>query len=333
MYETHFGMRQRPFRASPDSACYYPATGHEAALARLLQAIEDGEGLTLVTGQPGTGKSLLCHRLLEKLGPEVTGLFVMHSRIDGRIGLLQTLLYDLALPYEGRNEQELRLCLIDFLLGQYKAGRRTVLVLDEAQYLAPDLLEELRLLGNLEASRGKALQVVLVAQPSIFDTLRRSELASFSQRLVVRVHLEPLSVAEAADYLLHQVRVCSGRTENVITDEAVEILARGTQGLPRLLNQAAHQAFVLAHAAGAQQVDAEAAMEALSLVGLDTAPERDLREPTIRTGARLLGESLEQNTVLPLDTGTGHHGADGDSGPDDDPGSACRLFTSPCRPA
>ena len=303
MYETHFGLRQRPFRSCPDSAFYYPATSHEVALGRLLQAIHEGEGLCLLTGQPGTGKTVVCHCLLERFDPDVTALFLMHSRMDGRVGLLQTLLYDLALPYEGRNEQELRLALIDFLLSQYTAGRKTVIVVDEAQYLSADLLEELRLLGNLEAKQGKALQVVLSAQPSIFETLRRPELAGFNQRLVVRVHLEPLALAEAADYLLHQLRVCGTRSEGLISDEAVEIVARGAQGVPRLLNQAGHQAFVLAHAAQAAQVDAEAALEALSLLGLDMEPMPS--EPAMPATAthgsalrRVLGEPADQEPVL-----------------------------------
>ncbi len=269
MYETYFGLRQRPFRASPDSVCYYPASNHEAALAGLLNALHDGEGLALLTGQPGTGKTLLCHLLLERLGDEVTGLFLMHSRIEERLGLLQTILYDLSLPYEGRTEQELRLALIDFLLSQYKCGRRTVVIMDEAQYLTPDLLEELRLLGNLESRQGKALQVVLSAQPSILDTLCRPELAAFSQRLAVRVHLEPLVLAEAADYVLHQLRACGAHPGSVITEEALEILARSANGVPRLLNQGAHRALALAFTGGAEQVDAEAVLEALGQLSED----------------------------------------------------------------
>src|SRR5205807_2758824 len=116
---------------------------------------------------------------------------------------------------------------------------------------------------------GKALQVVLLGLPSLLETLRLPELAAFRQRLAVRVELLPLALQEAADYLLHHLRVAGGRPERVLADEALELLARATGGVPRLLNQAAHQALALAREAGAAQVDIEAALEALHLLGLE----------------------------------------------------------------
>ena len=269
MGASHFGLRQRPFPATPDPARYYPATSHERALARLLGGLGDGEGVVVLTGPPGTGKTLLCHCLLERLGSGVSIAFLTNSHVGDRAGLLQAILFDLSLPYEERGEQELRLALTDHLLRGYEAGRGTILIVDEAQHLTPDHLEELRLLGNLEARSGKALQVVLVGQPALLETLRLPELAALAQRLAVRAELEPLALQEAADYLLHHVRVAGGRPERLFADEALELLARQTGGVPRLLNQTAHQALNLAAEAGAAQVDAEAALEALAVLGLD----------------------------------------------------------------
>src|SRR4029079_18448592 len=134
-----------------------------------------------------------------------------NSHVGDRTGLLQAILYDLSLPYEGRREQELRLALPEFLLHNYGKGRGTVLLIDESEHLTPDLLEELRLLGNLEAGDGKALQVVLIAQPGTTEILGHPELAGLRQRLVERYTLEPLGVDESADYLGHHVRVAGGR--------------------------------------------------------------------------------------------------------------------------
>ena len=145
-------------------------------------------------------------------------------------------------------------------------------MVDEAQHLSADLLEELRLLGNLEAGGKKAVQVVLLAQPGILQKLAKPELASFRQRLVVRSQVEALGVEEALDYLLHHLRQAGGRPERIIDDAGLEVLARGAKGIPRLLNQAGHQALLLADAAGLAMVDAEAALEALSVLGL--APPR-----------------------------------------------------------
>lgn len=271
MNPEHFGLRQRPFPSTPDPACYYPATSPERALGRLLRGLDDGEGLLLLTGAPGTGKTLLCHCLLERLDSRVNGAFLTNSHFRDRAGLLQAVLYDLALPYQGLGEQEMRLSLTDHLLKGYSEGRRTVLVIDEAQHLDADLLEELRLWGNLEARSGKALQIVLVGQPALLDGLNRPELSAFRQRLVVRTRLDPLPLQEAADYLLHHLRVAGGHPERLLADDAAEVLARQSQGVPRLLNQAAHEALALAAEAGAAQVDVEAALEALTLLGLEPA--------------------------------------------------------------
>jgi type II secretory pathway predicted ATPase ExeA len=273
MYQEHFGLRQRPFPSTPDPACYYPATSHERALVRLQRGLEDGEGLLLLTGEAGTGKTLLCHCLLDRLGPESATVLLTNSHFPSRAALLQAVLYDLSLPYQGLGEQELRLALTDHLLQAFGAGRRTVLVLDEAHHLGVDLLEELRLWGNLEAPRGKALQVVLVGQPPLLETLARPEAAAVRQRLVVRARIDALGVQEAADYLLHHLRLAGGRPERLLADDAAEVLARRTGGVPRVLNQAAHQALTLAAEAGAAQVDVEAALEALALLGLESAAE------------------------------------------------------------
>jgi type II secretory pathway predicted ATPase ExeA len=312
MYETRFGLRQRPFPATPDTACYYPATSHERALARLQLAVSDHETLSLLTGPPGTGKTLVCHALLERLGPDVVSAFLTHSHFADRASLLQAILFDLSLPYQGEREQELRLRLTDFLLRTYKSGQRVLLIVDEAQHLGSDHLEELRLLGNLEAARGKAFQVVLVGQPGLLETLRRPELAVLSQRLVARAKLEPLGVEEASDYVRHLVRQAGGRPERILTDDAVELLVRRTSGVPRLLNQAAHQAFLLADAADTPLVDAEAVLEALAAVGLDAgevgadeAPSAATLDPLPETAevsaevgpARLSGVSAEDGVV------------------------------------
>src|SRR5262249_23606747 len=119
MYESHFGLRERPFPPTPDHAFYYPATSHERALARLLQGLTDGEGLLLLTGPPGTGKTFLCHCLLDRLPTGISTAFLTNSHLTDRASLLQAILFDLSLPYQDRSEQDMRLALTDHLLSTY----------------------------------------------------------------------------------------------------------------------------------------------------------------------------------------------------------------------
>jgi len=271
MYESRFGLRARPFRPVPDPDRYYPATGHEEALGRLRQALIDEEGLCLLSGEPGTGKTLLCHCLLRQRDEASRSAFLTNGHLPDRLALLQAILFELSLPHAGLSEQEARLALTEDLLAHGSQGSATLLLVDEAHHLSPDVLEELRLLANLEGGQGRALQIVLVAQPSILQTLRLPGMGSLRQRLSVRATLEPLGAAEAADYMLHQLRSVGG-SAHLISGEALEILATATAGVPRLLNQAAHRALCLACSAGAEAVDAEAALEALAWLGLDSPP-------------------------------------------------------------
>ncbi len=275
MYETRFGLKRRPFPATPDNALYYPATGHEAALAMLITAIHDEDGIALLSGAPGTGKTLLGYCLSERLGESAVCAFLPNSHFADRCALFQALLYDLSLPYEDGGEQILRLRLTDYLLKNCMADKRSILIVDEAQHLSLDLLEELRLLGNLEAGGKKAVQVILLAQPALFQKLACVEMAPLRQRLRVRAEVGPFGLDEANDYLLHHLRQAGGCPEKIIDDAGLEVLARGTGGVPRLLNQAGHQALLLADAGDLRLVDAEAALEALAILGLEPAENEE----------------------------------------------------------
>jgi type II secretory pathway predicted ATPase ExeA len=268
MYLEHFGLRHRPFPSVPDSGTYYPAAGHERALERLTRALACEQGPLALTGEPGTGKTLLAHLLIERLGDAFAPTLLTGGRFRDAAALLQAILFDLGLPYEGRSEQELRLAVTDHLLKRFQDGGRTLLVVDEAHGISGEALEELRLLGNLEAAGGKALQVLFLGQPRLLDLLARPDLAALRQRLAIRANLDPLPAEEAVDYLFHQLRVAGARPEAILGDEALDLLVRGGRGIPRLLNQAAHQALLLAWEAEAQSVDLEAVHEALQQLGL-----------------------------------------------------------------
>lgn len=266
---SHFGLRARPFRTSPDADGYYPATTHEVALAELRRGLDNEESVLLLQAEPGLGKTLLAHRLLECLDEGVRSVFLTHGSFRTRAELLQAILFDLELPYQEMSEQELRLSLMESCLDQFQSGGRTIIVVDEAHLLPAGLLEELRLLSNLEGEKGRAVQIVLIGLPRIAETIEEPGLETLRQRLCVCCKLEPWSVEESADYLLHQIRRCGGRPEQLLGEDVLDILSHAGRGVPRFLNQAAHLALTLAEEAGNRQVDAEAAVEAVSRLGLD----------------------------------------------------------------
>src|SRR5262245_11360927 len=204
MYHRYFGMKHRQFTATPQTGACYPAATQEEALATLQYAITQGRGIALLTGAPGTGKTLICHRLTTNLEPAFTTAMITNTHMPSVKGLLQAILYDLSLPFHGLDEQELRLTLTDFLLGKYAGGGRTVLVIDEAQYLTVPLLEELRMLSNLEGESDKLFQIVLAGHPRLLQVLRSPELETFSQRIGARAILAPLTDEETVTYIQHQ---------------------------------------------------------------------------------------------------------------------------------
>ena len=275
MYDTRFGLRRRPFRPTPDTDSYFPAATHEAARHQLRRALDDDEGLILLTGEPGTGKTLVARKLLEDLDEDVRVVLLTNSHVSRKGDLLQAILFDLGLPYQGLTEQVSRLAVTDSCLAHYQEGGKTLVVVDEAHHLAADVLEELRLLSNLEGKDGKAVQVLLAALPVIEETLAEPALAALRQRLTVKAWLEPLDAEESAEYLRHQVAAAGGKPDRLFGEDVLDILAHAGRGVPRILNQAAHAAFVLADEAGQNKVDAEAAVEAVTRLGLDPAAEAE----------------------------------------------------------
>ncbi|MBX7103212.1 MAG: AAA family ATPase [Gemmataceae bacterium] len=266
-----FGMSFRPFATGPDPAGYYPAPAHDEALALVVTALLNGEPVVSLTGEPGVGKTLLAHLAVSQLPGDTITAFVTHGSFERRADLLQAIMYDLGLPFAGRPEQELRLALTDFAYSNLRDGRRLLIVLDEAHLLSPMLLEEIRQFGNLETPRGRAVQVILVGLPGLLMTLERPELAPLAQRLTTRARVPAFQLQESIEYLGFQVERADAHPDEVFSDEAVEVIARGCRGIPRLLNQATLAALRIATKAGLKTIDVEAALEAMAVIP-GTAP-------------------------------------------------------------
>ncbi len=278
---SHFGLDRQPFRPAVDPDSYFPSLSHEAALAAVADGFARRDLAVLLDGPPGVGKTLIARKWLEHLLPDVPRVVLPSARAEKPADLLQAILFDLAKPYEGLSEQELRLAVTGHLLDSAaESGYPTVLVLDEAQHLSAPAFEELRLLGNLETRRGVAVFVLLVGHPTLREALNRPECELFAQRVAVQAAIEPLTTAESVDYLQHQVRAASGEPNVVFADSAVSLIASACGGIPRMLNRAGALALELAAHGEAEQVDVEAALEALDRLGLksDSGEESDTGE-------------------------------------------------------
>jgi MSHA biogenesis protein MshM len=263
MIQTLLGLQRRPFALTAEDAPY-AGTDFEQALALVSEALEVGEAMLVLTGEPGVGKSLLARTLAARLTAAIA--YVATTPSD-RTTLLQAILYDLNLPHEGRSEGELRLALMDHLLSEWAAGHRTILLVDEAHTLSFDLLEELRTLTNLEG----AVQIVLIGQPLLRDHLARAEAAALRQRVALQLRLNPLSVEESADYILHHLRQ-AGASPHLIGTEALELIALATGGIPRRINQVMHRALRVASQAEANEIEVEIVLDVLTSLGLPTEP-------------------------------------------------------------
>jgi type II secretory pathway predicted ATPase ExeA len=254
MYEKHFGFTAKPFALTPDPAFIYMSRGHSMAFTMLEYGLECHAAFSLLTGDIGSGKTTLLRRLLRQLGDQVAvGLISnTHARFRSIHGWVLS-----ALGIVPSDDSEIAIyeALVDSFVREYAKGRRTLLIIDEAQNLSIEVLEELRLLSNVNSEKDLVLQILLVGQPELRTKLARPELRQFAQRVSVEFHLKPLDREETHAYIRHRLNVAGG-DDALFSFEAIELMHARTTGVPRLLNQLGDFALVYAYAEGRTTVDA-----------------------------------------------------------------------------
>jgi len=266
MYLSHFGLREFPFGITPDTSFIYSADAHQEALNTLLIGLSTGEGFIKITGEVGTGKTLLCRRFLATLSEDHVVAYLPNPMLEPRI-LLIAIAEELGLKLQGLDYQfHLLKQFNEHLLEMAAQGKKVVICIDEAQSMPLESLESLRLLSNLETEKSKLLHVVMFGQPELDQKLANPAVRQLRQRIVFHYRMPGLKQQESAHYLAHRLRVAGHRDGDVFPPASARMLFRLSSGTPRLVNVLAHKAMLLAYGEGKSKVS----RAHVSLAGRDT---------------------------------------------------------------
>lgn len=272
MYKSYFQLTRNPFDLTPDPSCFVPTERHNETLAALYYGVRKHKGFVVVTGEVGTGKTLLLRCLLRLLeeSRDIAYAYVFNNRLSPT-EFLQYMLLDFGLPAAGRNKTEMLFELSQFLISRSSRQMTTVLIVDEAHLLSDELLEEIRLLSNLETYDDKLLQIVLVGQPEFDEKLDSKGLRQLKQRITLRTRLCPLTVEETQRYIERRLQIAGANPSaaSLFVPKAVTMVHRVSRGLPRLINMVCENSLITAYARQMPLVTPEIVKAVASEFGLD----------------------------------------------------------------
>lgn len=281
-YEEFYGFVQSPFTLAPDPRFLYLSASHDAALQLLLQSITRKEGIVILTGDIGTGKTTLCRSLIERLDMTAFTSLLLNPFLSVE-ELLREILLDFGVVSReavrnGRiasaTKQELVSTLHEFLISLVPIGGFGVLLIDEAQHLSPQVLEEIRVLSNLETNQQKLLQIVLVGQTNLLDILRSPEVSQLDQRITMRASLNPLSRPEVESYIGHRMSVARGASSVNFDPPALDAIHAISHGVPRVINLVCDRSLMLGAAFGLRTITPDVVSEGATALGLKTSRPR-----------------------------------------------------------
>lgn len=283
MYKRFFDLRERPFKLVPNPAFLFLSRSHEEALAHLTYAVSEGDGFVAIIGEVGTGKTTLCRTFLESLDEQVEAAFVFNPKLDA-IQLLKTINDEFGIDSRSDNTKDLIDHLNRFLIEKKAQGQSVILVIDEAQNLSKEVLEQLRLLSNLETTVDKLLQIVLVGQPELGETLDAHDMRQLGQRITLSCWLAPLSYKETRGYIRHRINVASTKNGIQFDHGAYRAIHRYSGGIPRLINIACDRALLTAYSLNRGRISRTIARAALrELAGMGEIKHRQVS--TVALGA------------------------------------------------
>lgn len=308
MYEEYFGLKKKPFSIVPDPGYFFMSLGHREALAHLMYGITNEGGFVLLTGEIGAGKTTVCRRFLELLPEDVEVAFILNPKVSAE-ELLATICDEFRIPYpdDTTSVKSYVTRINNYLLDLHEKGRKAVLIIEEAQNLKPDVLEQIRLLTNLETKQRKLLQMIMLGQPELRDMLLQPQFRQLSQRITARYHLGPLSKEETPAYVEYRLSVAGLVRSRPFPPRTARKLYRITGGVPRLINVVCDRALLGAYVRGKEQVDVKTLTEAAREISGEKGYRRGRLLPYAIAGASFLlllaaaiaGASLFQRTWPP----------------------------------
>jgi len=254
MYTKFFGFTDKPFNVTPDPRFLYLSPSHQEALASMIYGIRERRGFVTIIGEVGTGKTTLLHTLFKELDKDTTTIFIFNTKVNFN-QLLQNILIELELIPKSSNKSELLHQLNDFLIEKLSLDENVALIIDEAQNLPSTVLEELRMLSNLETPREKLLQILLVGQPELDFKLRSPKLRQLKQRIGINCYLAPLNNEERIKYVQHRLTVAGCNDGHLFSHKALELLCNHSGGIPRIINILCDNALLSAYGKDQKRID------------------------------------------------------------------------------
>lgn len=271
MYHQFYGFEEPPFNLTPNSKYFFSSTKHVEALSTLQYAIEERKGFVVVSGDIGSGKTTVCRTLLNRLDPNTKTALITNTRLSGK-DLLMTILEDLEVEFTPGSKSKLHSQLNDYLIEQLRRNNNVVLIIDEAQNLTTSVLEEVRMLSNLETEDEKLIQILFLGQPELKQKLASGNLEQLRQRIAVYYHLKPLDREDTTKYIQHRLDVASnGKAKDIFTDKALELIFEFTKGVPRMINQICDSALLTGYVQEKKALD-----EHLILEVIDESPMKKI---------------------------------------------------------
>ncbi|MEW6074713.1 MAG: AAA family ATPase [Candidatus Omnitrophota bacterium] len=283
MYEKFYGFSEKPFNTTPDSKFFYPSAKHTEALNSLIYAINEKKGFVVITGEIGAGKTTVCRATLNKLEPNTKVALITNTNLTCK-ELIAQILEEFEVEYKPGTKQKLLSQLNHYLIRQLAADINLVLIIDEAQNLSSKVLEEVRMLSNLETEKEKLIQIILLGQPQLKTKLQNPKLEQFQQRISVYYHIPGLTKEETRDYIFHRLKLVSSNGVDIFSPKAMDMIYAYSRGIPRLINLVCDSALLSGYVYEISKITEKIIHEVIS--------ERDLTLSSATSELRAMSSEL-----------------------------------------